>query len=470
MMFDLVVQNGLVVQTDGSRLANIGVSNGVIRAISSEPLEGHEMIDASGLVVMPGAVDMHVHFSEPGRTHWEGWWHGSRAAAAGGVTTVVEMPLNAIPATTSVAALQLKLEAANGQSFVDYALWGGLVDNNLTDLPALAASGIIGFKAFMVDIKDETFQFTQGKILEQGMLEIGSLGHFLAVHAEDSRLVWDCTEALQKVGRTDRAAWNEARSPAAELEAIRTALRQAKTTNCPLHVVHTSISEGIDEITKARASGQIVTVETCAHYLVFTDADLERLGPIAKCAPPLRDAKRQDGLWERVLNGSIDCITSDHSPCPTEDKTQGDDNIWLAWGGITGIQSLVVAVLSEGQKRGLSLERAATLLSTNPAKIAGLYPQKGAIQIGADADLILVNLTKPWTLEREMLHSKHKHSPYVGLEMQAFIELVLLRGKPVARGGQPQATPNGRWLRRSVMPKTQETAIEEGKKNSASRR
>jgi allantoinase len=445
-VFDLVIQNGLVVQPDGSSLANIGISNGVIRAISSNPLEGLEMIDATGLVVMPGAVDLHVHFSEPGRTHWEGWWHGSRAAAAGGVTTVVEMPLNAIPATTSVSALNLKLEAAKDQSFVDYALWGGLVDNNLEDLPALAASGVIGFKAFMVDIKDETFQFTEGEILEQGMLEIGKLGHFLAVHAEDSSMVWQQTEALQQAGRTDRAAWNEVRSPAAELEAIRTALRQAKTANCPLHVVHTSIPEGIDEITHARASGQAVTVETCAHYLVFTDADLEQLGPVAKCAPPLRDVARQAGLWQRVLAGQIDCITSDHSPCPTSDKTRGEDNIWLAWGGITGIQSLVSSVLSEGCKRGLSLEQAAVLLSTNPAKIAGVYPQKGAIQIGADADLILVNLNKPWTLEKEMLHSKHQHSPYVGLEMQAFIELVLLRGQVVAREASIEGAPNGRWL------------------------
>ncbi len=448
-MFELVIENGLVVQPDGSSLANIGISDGVIRAISSNSLEGQEVIDATGLVVMPGAVDLHVHFSEPGRTHWEGWWHGSRAAAAGGVTTVVEMPLNAIPATTSVSALQLKLEAAKDQAFVDYALWGGLVDDNLSDLPALAKSGVIGFKAFMVDIQDKTFTFNEREILEQGMLEIGSHGHFLAVHAEDSRMVWENTRALQNQGRIDRAAWNEARSPEAELEAIRSALRLAKAANCPLHVVHTSIPEGIDEITKARALGQAVTVETCAHYLVFTDADLERLGPIAKCAPPLRDAARQDGLWERVLDGSIDCITSDHSPCPTEDKTRGDNNIWLAWGGITGIQSLVVAVLSEGQKRGLSLEQAAKLLSTNPAKIAGLYPQKGAIQLGADADLMIVNLEKPWTLEKEMLYSKHQHSPYVRFEMQAFVELVLLRGQVVARGGSIEGAPHGTWLPRS---------------------
>lgn len=446
MSFDLAIVNGLVVRPEGSSRTNIGITNGVIAAISNEALTGREVIDATGLVVMPGAVDLHVHFSEPGRTHWEGWWHGSRAAAAGGVTTVIEMPLNAIPATTTLEALHLKLEAAKNQSFVDYALWGGLVDNNLEHLPALATSGVIGFKAFMVDIKDESFQFVPEDMLRAGMREIAAQGHFLAVHAEDSAMAWANTAALQSAGRIDRQAWNEARSPEVELTAIRTALRLARETNCPLHIVHTSIPEGVDAIAQARAAGQAVTVETCAHYLRFTDQDFERLGPIAKCAPPLRDRARLQGLWERILDGTIDCITSDHSPCPTEDKARGDDNIWQAWGGITGIQSLVVSVLTEGRKHGLSLERAAELLATNPAKIAGLWPRKGEIRIGSDADLILVNLDRHWTLGPEMLQSKHRHSPYVGLEFSVLLERVFLRGHAVSHAGEVIASPYGCWL------------------------
>jgi allantoinase len=444
--FDLVVAGGLVVRPEGSVVMNIGITNGLIAEISSQHLEGHDVIDATGLVVMPGAVDLHVHFSEPGRTHWEGWWHGSRAAAAGGVTTVVEMPLNAIPATTTLPALNLKLEAAKGQSFVDYALWGGLVDDNLEHLPALAESGVIGFKAFMVDIKDETFRFVPDTVLFEGMREIGARGHFLAVHAEDSAMVWALTDALQKAGRTDRRAWNEARSPEAELSAINTALQLARDANCPLHVVHTSIPEGVDAISSARANGQAVTVETCAHYLTLTSDDLERLGPVAKCAPPLRDRAHLEGLWERVLDGSIDCITSDHSPCPTEDKTRGDHDIWRAWGGITGVQTLVSSVLTEGQKRGLSLERASELLATNPAKIAGLYPRKGEIRVGSDADLMLIDLGRTWTLQREHLRSRHQHSPFIGMEFQAWISAVLVRGKTVAQAGKIVGDASGEWL------------------------
>jgi allantoinase len=444
--FDLIINNGLVVRPEGSSRMNIGITNGVIAVISNEALTGREVIDAMGLVVMPGAVDLHVHFSEPGRTHWEGWWHGSRTAAAGGVTTVIEMPLNAIPATTTLEALQLKLEAAKEQSFVDFALWGGLVDDNLEHLPALATSGVIGFKAFMVDIKDESFQFVPEDVLRAGMLEIAARGHFLAVHAEDSAMAWAQTEVLQNAGRIDRRAWLEARSPEVELAAIRTALRLARETNCPLHIVHTSIPEGVDEISQARASGQIVTVETCAHYLTFTDQDFDRLGPIAKCAPPLRDRDRLEGLWGRILDGTIDCITSDHSPCPSEDKARGDEDIWQAWGGITGIQSLVSSVLTEGRKRGLSLERAAELLATNPAKIAGLWPRKGEIRVGADADLTLVNLEHNWMLEPEMLYSKHQHSPYVGLEFSVWIERVFLRGNAVTHDGAIIGSPDGCWL------------------------
>jgi allantoinase len=444
--FDLVIVGGLVVRPEGSDVANIGVKDGKIVAISSDPLKGETVIDAGGLVVMPGAVDLHVHFSEPGRTHWEGWWHGSRAAAAGGVTTVVEMPLNAIPATTTLEALHLKLEAARGQSFVDYALWGGLVDDNLAHLPALAASGVIGFKAFMVDIKDETFRFVPDTVLFEGMREIGARGHFLAVHAEDSAMVWALTDALQRVGRTDRRAWNEARSPQAELSAIHTALQLARDAHCPLHVVHTSIFEGVDAITTARANGQAVTVETCAHYLTLTSDDLERLGPVAKCAPPLRDHAHLDGLWGRVLDGSIDCITSDHSPCPTSDKTRGDHDIWRAWGGITGVQTLVPSVLTEGQKRGLSLERASELLSTNPAKIAGLYPRKGEIRVGSDADLMLMDMGRTWTFERHHLHSRHQHSPFIGMEFRAWVSAVLVRGQVVARAGEIVGNASGEWL------------------------
>nr|MBF6596224.1 allantoinase AllB [Thermaceae bacterium] len=313
MSYDLVIQNGQIVTPEGIFGGSIAIEEGRIAELSERSLTGLETLDAGGQLILPGVVDLHVHFSEPGRAHWEGWAHGSRAAAAGGVTTVVEMPLNAIPATTNVTALEAKLAAAQHQSVVDYALWGGLVDNNLADLEALAQTGVIGFKAFMVDIKDESFRFVEGQVLREGMHRIARAGHFLAVHAEDNGQAWQRTLDMQEVGRLDRRAWGQARSPEVELEAIRTALGLAQQTNCPLHVVHVSIPEGVDALNTARRQGQKVTLETCAHYLTLSDDDLVQQGPECKCAPPLRDKVRQEALWDQVLAGEIDCITSDHS-------------------------------------------------------------------------------------------------------------------------------------------------------------
>ncbi|MGH2373855.1 MAG: dihydroorotase, partial [bacterium] len=218
-----------------------------------------------------------------------------------------------------------------------------------------------------------------------------------------------------------------------------------------LHIVHMSLPEGAQMIRAARAAGQPVTVETCGHYLALTDDDLVRLGPVAKCAPPLRDATRQQGLWDAVLSGDIDCITSDHSPCPTEDKLRGDDDIWQAWGGISGIQTLVPLMLTEGvHRRGLSLRRLADLMSTNPAKIAGLWPRKGEIQIGADADLQLVDLDREWQVEAGRLHSRHPHSPFLGWHMRGWIHRVLVRGRTVAADGGVTGAPHGAWLRQGT--------------------
>ena len=210
-----------------------------------------------------------------------------------------------------------------------------------------------------------------------------------------------------------------------------------------------SLPEGVAEVREARKKGQPVTIETCPHYLVLTEEDLVRLGPVAKCAPPLRDRQRQEGLWEAVLGGDIDCITSDHSPCPTEDKGRGEDDIFEAWGGITGIQTLVPLLLTEGvHRRGLSLDRFATLLAATPAKIGGLWPRKGAIQVGADADLLIVDMEREWLVERSWLYSRHQHSPFIGWRMKGWITYVLLRGRTIARDGEVIVDGVGEWLMR----------------------
>jgi allantoinase len=448
MEYDLVIAHGLLVTPDGTVHANLGIRDGRICSIAEDRLDGREVIDARDRVVFPGAIDLHVHFNEPGRTDWEGWGPGSRAGAAGGVTTVAEMPLNAVPPVTTVRALEAKVESAVGHSVVDFALWGGLITDNLDQLKDLAQAGVMGFKAFMSQSSTDEFSHVEDGVLFEGLRRLHDLGSFLAVHAENNWITQDRTQRLRAQGRRDRRAWNEARPPEAELEAIHRALFLAKAAGCRLHVVHVSLPEGVAMIRRARASGQMVTVETCAHYLALSDEDLVRLGPVAKCAPPLRDVNRQRGLWEALFRGEIDCITSDHSPCPTADKLRGDDDIFEAWGGITGIQTLVPLVLTEGvYRRNLPLDRVASLLAANPAKIAGLWPRKGAIRVGADADLLIVDLSREWRVERDWLYSRHKHSPFIGWTMNGWITRVLRRGRTIALDGKVVDTSGGEWLR-----------------------
>jgi allantoinase len=446
--YDVVISSGTIVTATEIFIGDIGIHGEKIAALSTDTLQGQKIIDAKNLIVLPGAIDLHVHFSEPGRAHWEGWKHGSRAAALGGVTTVVEMPLNAIPATTTVSALEQKLIAAK-QSIVDYALWGGLVDNNLSELEALSKTGVIGFKAFMVDTKDDTFRFVGHDLLREGMKVLAKQNRLLALHCEDNELTWKNTHDLQAKRRTDRRAWAEARTVEVELTAVQTALELAWETGCALHIVHVSSPETVALIQMAKKRGQRVTLETCPHYLTLTDDELVTLGPIAKCAPPLRDKPRQEQLWQHLLRGEIDCIASDHSPCPTEDKEKGNDNIWQAWGGITGIQTTLPLMISEGvHKRGMSLVQLAQLMSTTPAKISGLYPHKGELCIGADADIVLIDINQSWQVEQSWLASKHQHSPFVDWEIKGKVLNVLRRGEVIVRDDKWVVNAGGMWQER----------------------
>ncbi len=446
-----MVAGGRVVTPAGVVEASVGIRAGRIAALAEGPLDGEDVVDARGRVVLPGAVDLHVHVNEPGRTHWEGWGPGSRAAAAGGVTTVVEMPLNASPPTTTAQALRAKVEAAQAASVVDFALWGGLVPDNLDQLDALAGGGVVGFKAFLCPSGTPDFGWVDDGALYDGMRRIARTGLVLAVHAESASITGYLTAALQARGRRDRRAWAESRPPVAELEAVRRAVFLAGQAGCRLHVVHLSVPEGADVVAQARASGQEVTVETCPHYLTLTDDDLLRMGPVAKCAPPLRDRPTADRLWRQVLAGRVHCLASDHSPCPTDDKTRGEEDIWAAWGGITGVQTLVALLLTEGvHRRGMSLEQVAELLAARPARIAGLWPRKGAITVGADADLVVVDMERRWTVDRGWLQSRHPHSPFVGWPMQGWITHVLRRGQTVAQDGEVVARGGGRWVRPSL--------------------
>lgn len=444
MAYDLCIRNALVVDEDGMAAGSLCVSGGrVAGRFSGEPdAPAATMIDAGGRVVLPGVVDAHVHFNDPGRADWEGFERGSMGAAAGGVTTVVDMPLNCFPAVVDGATLAAKRESLRGRSLVDYALWGGLVTDNVARLPEQDALGAIGYKAFMSASGIDDFQCVADGVLFDGLRHAASSGKVVAVHAESEALTSHFTPRLRASGRADRRAWLESRPPLAELEAIGRALLLAREAGARLHVVHVSTPEGIDLIDAARLAGQPVTCETCPHYLALDEQDFLALGPDAKCAPPLRPRMAVEGLWERVLAGKVDLIASDHSPCPTADKRRGDGDIWAAWGGITGVQTMLPLLLHEGvSRRGMSLSLLARLTAANPARLLGLFPGKGSLQPGADADLAVVDLNEEWLVRPEDLRARHTHSPFVGRRLRGRVKLTVVRGRVVYRDGEVPSSP-----------------------------
>lgn len=453
MAADLYLKNGRFVTETGEFYGGIIVQGGKISQLVSgdTAVAAAQVIDLNGKTVLPGLVDDHVHFNEPGREHWEGYTTGTMAAAAGGITTVMEMPLNATPPTINLQNLQDKQKAVTRKAVVDYALWGGLVDDNVSDLADLHAAGVIGFKGFMSS-SGVDFARIDDDVLYAGLREAAKLGNLVAVHAENEYVTALLGQELRAAGRTDRPAWTESRPPAAELEALKRAIYWAGVTNGRLHVVHVTLAEGMRAAQAAKKAGIHVTVETCPHYLYFDDVDFARLGPAAKCAPPLRSREEVEALWACVLSGLVDTIASDHSPCPWADKEPGLDNIWQAWGGISGVQTLLPVLLTEGvHKRGLSLPQLVRLTSANPARIFGLYPRKGSFLPGADADLVVVDLDAEWELSVDDLFYKHKHSAYVGSLFKGKVEQTLVRGKVVYENGRIAVDPGyGQLLRRSI--------------------
>jgi allantoinase len=411
-MYDLIVRGGDVA---GHGVVDLGILDGAIAAIGPE-LAGGPELDARGLTVLPGGVDPHVHFNEPGRTHWEGIATGSAALAAGGFTAYCDMPLNSTPPVVDGEAFDAKLAAARAASVVDYGLWGGIVPGNRDRLEELAERGVVGFKAFMSHPGTEDFGRADDRTLYEGMAEAARLGRLVAVHAEN--------DDLTRVPRGPTARdWLASRPLIAELEAIGRAIAFAQETGCALHIVHVSHARGVDLVTQARAAGVDVTCETCPHYLVLTPEDVEALGPVAKCAPPIRP---EPGLRERLSD--IQMVTSDHSPCPPElkDKAFGD-----AWGGIAGAQTTRTLLAD------LDPATLARLTATGPAERFG-FRAKGRIQVGADADLALLELDAH-ALRAEDLRYRHRLSPYVGRTVHARVVRTLLRGAEAFP--EPRAQP-----------------------------
>ena len=396
--------------------ADVAVEGEQIAAIGHD-LRAREEIDARGLHLFPGVLDAHVHFNEPGRTHWEGWATGSRALRAGGATACVEMPLNAHPPTLDGAAFDAKVQAASASAVVDFALWGGLTPLNLDRLEELAERGVVGFKAFMCDSGIDDFPAADDDTLHAGMATAAALGLPVAVHAERPA-------RLTTPAGSDWRAWVASRPVEAELEAIATAVAIAADTGCDLHVVHVSSAAGVELV--ARAEG--VTCETCPHYLTLTEDDLETLGTRAKCAPPLRSPAEREALWRQLEAGRIALVASDHSPCPPAMKA-GD--FAAAWGGIAGAQATLGLLLER-----LPPQTAAALTSANPAKRFNL--PKGRLEPGADADLTLVDLRHREVPE---LADRHKLSPYAGRPLPRVVRTLVRGGATRGRLITPRKDP-----------------------------
>ena len=443
MIADLYLKNAKIVIPESVIEGGVVVQQGKIAQIiqGEAHLEARKVIDLGGKYLLQGIVDAHVHFNQPGRDHWEGYRTGSMAAAAGGVTAFLEMPLNATPPTTNRAMLEYKRQVVSTESVVDYGQWGGFVNNNLADLEDLNADGVIGYKAFMSN-SGVDFERIDDDLLYAGLNCMREIGNLIGVHAENESVAAYLGKQMRSMGRKDRASWYESRPPEQELEAIQRACYWAKVTGGNLHIVHVTIPEGIRYIAQAKREGVHVTAETCPHYLFFDHRDFERIGPAAKCAPPIRSRKEVEGLWECIFEGLVDTIGSDHSPCNWEEKEKGMQDIWKAWGGISGIQTMLPALLTEGvHNRGLSLPVLMRLLAGNPARLFGIYPQKGALLPGSDADLAVVDLEAEWTLTADQLFYKNKHSAYVGYPFKGKVVRTLVRGETVYQDGEIKVQP-----------------------------
>jgi allantoinase len=447
--FDLIVRGGTLVLPAGLSRGDIAVAGGRIAAIGSELGDAAtEVVDATGLHVLPGIIDSHVHFNEPGRTEWEGIETGSNALAAGGGTAFFDMPLNSLPPVTNAASLALKRVAGERSSRTDFGIWGGLIPGNAAELEGMRDAGAIGFKSFMCNSGVEEFPLADPATLRVGMKRAAALGMLVAVHAEDDSLARLRTVEQHSLG-TDVRTWLKSRPVELELAAIRTATEIAGETGCALHIVHVSSPDGVALAREARHQGVDVTVETCPHYLLLCDQDVIRLGATAKCFPALRPEALRLRLWEAVDEGGIDTIGSDHSPAPPSMKRS--DDFFAIWGGISGCQHGFELLLSEAISRQhpeVALTRFAKFLSTNVARRFRIEKRKGRLAEGLDADLTLIDISGEHTLSNADLLYRHRQGPYDGRKSRVRIVRTIVRGATVfSKGRIAPGAPAGHFIK-----------------------
>ena len=431
----MILRSRRVVTTGGVRAASVHIRGGRIERIGD--YEEKSDVDYGDLVIMPGLVDSHVHVNEPGRTEWEGFASATRAAAAGGVTTIVDMPLNSIPPTTSVAALIAKAEAMEGKCWVDVGLWGGAVPGNAPELETMLLEGALGFKCFLVDSGVPEFGHLDASGLDEALGAMRGKNAPLLVHAELPQFLGSAH------GRSYRA-YLQSRPAEAEDAAIDMVYESVKRSGARAHIVHLSSAGGLDRLRRARDARIPLTAETTPHYLHFEAESIPDGAPEYKCAPPIREHRNREQLWRGVREELLPAIVSDHSPCTPELKRLNDGDVEHAWGGIASLQFGLPIIWSSGR---VDLEAITRLMCAGPASIAGIA--KGRIEPGIDADLVVWAPEERFRVTPEIVQHRHKATPYVGEELRGVVKATYLRGRKVWEDGRTIGTPSGQWIRKN---------------------
>jgi allantoinase len=445
-----LIRSERVVTPEGIKAATVHIRDGKIKAVRGydDLPSGANVYDAWESVVMPGLVDTHVHINEPGRTDWEGFETATRAAAAAGVTTLIDMPLNCIPATTTAAALEAKRTAARKKCWVNVGFWGGVVPGSEGELRALHRAGVFGFKCFLVPSGVPEFENVTEDDLRAALLILAKMDAPLLVHAELPGHIEEATKRLAKADPRKYATWLRSRPPAAEKQAIEMMIGLAREFDTPVHIVHLSSELSVPLIRRAKKEGLRVTAETCPHYLAFSSRGIPRGATEYKCAPPIRDSRNQKGLWTALEKKTIDFVVSDHSPSPPAMKCRGTGNFFRAWGGIASLQLGLPVMWTKIRGRNYSFHHLVRWMSSGPARLAGLEGHKGAITAGYDADIVVWNPEKCFIVRPKMLHHRHKLTPYANQALRGVVEATFLRGEMIYDRGRFLGTPRGALLRR----------------------
>jgi len=435
--YDLVLRGRRILTGAGIAPQEVGVRDGVIVAVESlgAGLTGTTVIElADDETLIPGLVDTHVHVNEPGRTEWEGFASATRAAVAGGVTTILDMPLNSIPPTVTVDALNLKRSVAEDQVFCDVGFWGGAVPGNLAELHPLHDAGVFGFKAFLVDSGVAEFPPLSVDEMNAALRELRSVDSVLIVHAEDARAISEAPQA----GGDHYDTFLASRPRSAENLAIAEVIEHARRTGARAHILHVSSSDALPGIAAAKRDEVRLTVETCPHYLTLTSEEIPNGATAYKCCPPIREAANRELLWQGLLDGTIDCIVSDHSPSTVELKNPDRGDFAVAWGGVSSLQLGLPVIWTEARRRGVALEQVVRWMSAAPAAIAGLA-RKGSLAVGYDADLVIFAPDDTFVVDVSRLHHRNPITPYAGRRLFGVVRQTFLRGIDVD-GREPSGT------------------------------